>query len=173
VPSWECVDEIERPSHIQQKTMLTILLNGTREYKIAILPAAQKMKSRYFMERVLGPLTEVGYPESRKSHKRRVMRHFDKAPIHSTEEVQGHLTNLGFTKTEHPPYNLDLTPCDFFLFGAMKETFSGQRLESVEELFLAVEAFLIGVSADFLQNTFLEWEQRLRICCESGGECAE
>jgi hypothetical protein len=32
----------------------------------------------------------------------------------------------------------------------MKENFSGQRFESVEELFLAVEAFLRRLSADFL-----------------------
>jgi hypothetical protein len=55
----------------------------------------------------------------------------------------------------------------------MKENFTGQRFESVEELFLAVEAFLRGLSADFLQTVFLEWKRRLRICCESGGEYVE
>jgi hypothetical protein len=74
---------------------------------------------------------------------------------------------------EHPPYSLDPAPGDLFLFGAMKESLSGQRFESVQELFLAVEAFLRGLSADFLQIVFLEWERRLRICCESGGEYVE
>jgi hypothetical protein len=69
------------------------------------------------------------------------MLHFDNAPIHNTEEVQGHLTNLGFARMEHPPYSPDLALCDFFLFGAMRENLSGQRFESVEELSLAVEAF--------------------------------
>jgi hypothetical protein len=81
VPSWDDVDEIQRPSHFQQKMMSTVLFNRTREYKIAMLPAGQKMYSRYFMECVLGPLTEVCYPKGRKSHKRRVMLHFDNAPI--------------------------------------------------------------------------------------------
>jgi hypothetical protein len=69
-PSWDDVDEIERASHFQQKTRLTIFFNGTDEYKIAILPDGQKMDGRYFMECVLGPFTEVCCPEGRKSRKR-------------------------------------------------------------------------------------------------------
>jgi histone-lysine N-methyltransferase SETMAR len=136
--------------------MLIILFNGTGECKIAILPAGQKMNSRHFMECVLGPLMEVCYPEGRKSHRRRVMLNFDNTPIHNTENVHGHLTNLGFTRMEHPPYSPDLAPCDFFLFGSVKENFSRERFESIEEPFLAVEAFLRGISADFLQTAFLE-----------------
>jgi transposase len=74
---------------------------------------------------------------------------------------------------EHPPYSPDLTPCDFFLFRAMKKNLSGQRFESVEELFHALEALLRRLSTDFLQTVFLEWERRLPICCKSGGEYVE
>jgi hypothetical protein len=74
---------------------------------------------------------------------------------------------------EYPPHSPDLATCDFFLLGGMKDNFSRRRFKSVEELFLAVEALLRGISADFLQTVFLEWERRLRICCESGGEYVE
>jgi hypothetical protein len=74
---------------------------------------------------------------------------------------------------EHPPYSPNLAPGDFYLFGAMKENFSGQRFESVDELFFAVEAFLRGIPADFLRTVFLEWERRLRVCCEIRGEYVE
>jgi transposase len=125
------------------------------------------------MKYVLGPLTEVCYPEGRKSHQKRVMLQVDNAAIHNTEEIQGQLTNLGSTRTEHRPYSPDLAPCDLFLFAAMKENLLGQGFESVEELFLTVEAVLRGLSADFLQTVFLEWEQRLRTCCQSGGKYVE
>jgi hypothetical protein len=95
--------------------MLTIVFNGTCEYTIVILQAGQEMNSRYFMECVLGPLTEVCCPEGRKSHKRRVVLHFDNAPIHNTDEIQGHLMNLGFTKMEHPPYSPDPARCNLCL----------------------------------------------------------
>jgi hypothetical protein len=108
------------------------------------------------MECVLGTLAEVCYPESWKSHKRRVMPHFDNGPILMVEEVQEYLTNLGFTRMEHLSFSPNLAPCAFFMFGAMKENFSGQPFESFEELSLAVEAFLRGFFADLVQTIFLE-----------------
>jgi transposase len=101
---------------------------------MVILAPGQKMNSTYFIECVPGPLTEVCWPEGRKSHERRVMVHFDNAPIHNSEEVQEHLTNLGFKRMEDPTYSPDLAPYDFYLFGAVKENFSTQRFESVDEL---------------------------------------
>jgi hypothetical protein len=108
------------------------------------------MNSTYFVECVLGPLTEACYPAGRKSHERRVMAHFKSTPIHNTHEVQEHLSHLGFKSLYHPPDSPDLVPCGFFLFSVMKKTFSGQRFESVSERFLAVEGFVRGFSADFL-----------------------
>jgi hypothetical protein len=74
---------------------------------------------------------------------------------------------------EYPPDSPDLAPRDFLLFGPMKENFSGQPFESVGELFHAVEAFLRGSSAHFWQTVFVEWERRVRISCESGGDYPE
>jgi hypothetical protein len=108
------------------------------------------------MECVLRPLMEVCYPEGRKFHEKTVMVHFNNAPIHNTEEVQEHLTNLEFKRMKHQPYSPDLASGDFYLFGTMKNNFSRQRLESADKLCLAVEAFLRGLSADFLRK-ILVW----------------
>jgi hypothetical protein len=63
-PSWDDVDELEQPSHFQQKTTLTIVFNGTGEYNIALLPAGQKINNTYFTEYMRAPLTEVRSPEA-------------------------------------------------------------------------------------------------------------
>jgi hypothetical protein len=73
----------------------------------------------------------------------------------------------------HPAYSPDLALCDFFLFGAMKEHFSGMRFASVDEVFQGVEGFLRGLSADILQTVFAEWVRRLELCCEIGEEYVE
>jgi hypothetical protein len=44
--SWDDVDTIERQLDCQEKTMLTIVLNGTSDYKIVILPKGRKDKRR-------------------------------------------------------------------------------------------------------------------------------
>jgi hypothetical protein len=65
--------------------MFTAFFNGTRECKIAILPKGQKMNSAYFIESVLRPLAEICDPQGRGRCERRVMLHFDNAPVHNTE----------------------------------------------------------------------------------------
>jgi hypothetical protein len=73
----------------------------------------------------------------------------------------------------HPAYSPDLAPCDFFLFGAMKENFSGMRFANADELFQGVEDLLRGLSADTLYTVFEQWIRRLELCCESSGEHVE
>jgi hypothetical protein len=68
--------------------MFTIFFNGTGEYTITILPQGQKVNSMYFIESVLHPLTEICYPQGRGTHERRVMLHFDNAPVPNTERFE-------------------------------------------------------------------------------------
>jgi hypothetical protein len=153
--------------------MVTIFFTGTGECKIAILPQGRKMNITYFIGCVIQPLIEMCSPDGRKIHEKKVMLHFDNGLIHNAEGVQEHLTGLGFKRLEHPLYGLDLEPCDFFLFGAMKGDFWGQRFDSLDGLFDAGESFLGGLCADVLQTIFQEWIQHLRLCTQSGGESVE
>jgi hypothetical protein len=47
-----------------------------------------------------------------------------------------------FLHVPHPPYNPDLAPSDFWLFGYVKTGLVGQRFEEPEELLEAVTGFL-------------------------------
>jgi histone-lysine N-methyltransferase SETMAR len=154
IASWDSVDEIERPSHFRQKTMLTVFFNGTRECKIAILPKGQKVNGAYFIESLLRPLAEICYGQGRGTRERRVKLHFDIGPVHNIEGVRENPASFGFGRMAHPPYSPDLAPCNFFLFGALKQPFVGQHLATINDLLMSVEAFLRGLSADFLQTVF-------------------
>jgi hypothetical protein len=52
----------------------------------------------------------------------------------------------------------------------MKPAFAWQHFAIIDDLLMSVEAFLRGLSADFLQTVLQEWIQRLQLCCEGGGE---
>jgi hypothetical protein len=73
----------------------------------------------------------------------------------------------------HQPYSQDLAPCDFSLFGAMKQAFAEQHFATIDDLLMSVDAFLRGLSADFLQIVFQEWIRQLQIFCEGGEEYVE
>jgi hypothetical protein len=72
----------------------------------------------------------------------------------------------------HPPYGPDLALCDFFFqcneTGVHKATF-----RYIDDLFKSVDAFLRGLSADFLQTVFQKWIRQLQLCSEGGGKYAE
>jgi histone-lysine N-methyltransferase SETMAR len=119
------------------------------------------------------PLVETCSPDGSTIHERKVMPHFDNGPMHNAEGVQEHLTGLGFQRSEHPPYSLDLAPCDFFLFGAMKGNIWRPRFDSLDGIFDTGESFLGGLCADVLQTVFQEWIRHSRPCSESGGEYVE
>jgi histone-lysine N-methyltransferase SETMAR len=124
VTFWDEVDEIERPLHFHQKTMFAIFVNDTGEYKIAILTEGQKVNGTYFIECAPRPLTKICYPQSSGTHAKRVMMHFDNAPIHRTEGIQESMANFEFRRMEYLPYSPDLAPCNFFLLDAMKQSFA-------------------------------------------------
>jgi hypothetical protein len=171
--SWDDVNELERPSHFHQKTMFTVFFIGTGEYKIVIPPDGQKVNSAYFIESVMCPLAEICYPQGRGRRERRAMLRFDNAPAHTTERVRENLVSFGPRRMSHPSYSPDLAPCDFVLFGAMKQAFAGQQFVTINDILMSGEAFLRGLAGDFFQTAFQEWIRRLQLCFEGSGECVE
>ena len=60
--------------------------------------------------------------------------HLDNAPVHNSILVTDYLTKMGINTVPHPPYSLDLAPCDFCLFPKLR----GCRYETIEEMKEAV-----------------------------------
>ena len=60
--------------------------------------------------------------------------HLDNAPVHNSILVTDYLTKMDIKTLPHPPYSLDLAPCDFCLFLKLR----GCRYEIIEEMKEAV-----------------------------------
>jgi hypothetical protein len=80
---------------------------------------------------------------------------------------------LQLLQIEHPPYSPDLAPCDFFLFGYIKEMLKDQSFETQDELLEAIEAIVRENGQDLRQSTFRSWVHRLNECCRRGGDYVE
>ena len=55
----------------------------------------------------------------------------DNTPAHKSATVQEYLKESGLDVLDHPPYNPDLSPFDFWLFPRLKEMLVGHRVESL------------------------------------------
>jgi transposase len=58
----------------------------------------------------------------------------DKALVHSLLVVLQFLASAKTTVVPHPPYSLDLAPCEFFLFLKMKLKLKGRCFDIIEEI---------------------------------------
>ena len=66
------------------------------------------------------------------------------------------------------PQSLDLSPCDFFLWGCVKGlVFVPPLPANIEEMKQRITAALETVTKDMLQRVWHELEYRLDVCAES------
>jgi len=66
----------------------------------------------------------------------------DNARPHTAAHTVETLQNLKFEVLAHPPYNPELAPSDYHLFGPLKEALRGRRFTADQELKEAVHEIL-------------------------------
>lgn len=99
--------------------------------------------------------------------------HQDNAPSHCSHVVEDTTEKLGIELLPHAPYSPDLAICDFWLFPNLKNNLRGQRFESREELWVAMNKTLREMSRDGLQHVFRAWMDRWEKCKRSKGRYFE
>ena len=96
--------------------------------------------------------------------------HMDNAPCHNSRATREYLEENKVVRIDHPPYSPDLAPCDFYLFGYIKNTFANTVFNSVEDAVEEITAFVEGIPKKQLIAVFDEWRRRLQSCIERKGE---
>jgi len=101
------------------------------------------------------------------------MLHHDNCPCHTAISVIEFFVKKGIPVVPQPPYSPDLSPCDFFLFAKLKFHLKGRHFGTVENIEKAVTDQLKVIPVSDYQRCYDEWEQRLRNCVASQGNCFE
>jgi len=74
---------------------------------------------------------------------------------------------------EHPPYLLDLAPCDFFLFPKCKLVLQGRHFGDVTTIKSETTSLLKGLREEEFKGCFQQWKRRWDKCIVSNGEYFE
>ena len=90
---------------------------------------------------------------------KRILLHYDNASIHKNPQVLNHLKNRNIKLIPHPPYSPDISPCDFFLFGALKNHLEGFSSTNYEEVRCKVGRYLKSIPKERLENVMEEWKR--------------
>lgn len=115
------------------------------------------------------PISELKKVKKLKRNKRLCPLHYDNARCHVSQKVKKYLFNSPFSLIPYPPYSPDLSPCDFGLFGTMKNSFKGRSFDTEEDLLNAIDEFFAEKSPHFWLSIFESWIKRCEACITAKG----
>lgn len=150
-----------------KKVMLTIMFTKNKLLLIDLLPQGQSFNSDYFILNVLTPTLM----EFRKDYKRVHMKlHVDNCRVHNSKKTKNWLDENKIIRVPHPPYSPDLAPCDYFLFGYIKEKLIGLTFNEPTELLDEVMKIINEIPPNIMNNVFDSWITRCDDVINSDGE---
>jgi len=136
------------------------------------LPKGQIINMEHYSS-LLVQLTDILKEKCHRKVTKGVLFLHDNAPAHWALATQKKLAYLGFQFLDHPPYSLDLAPCDYHLFPELKKQMKGHHFSSNMEVIAAAETWLDGQPSEFFLSGLQKLEQRAKKCIELCGEYVE
>ena len=97
----------------------------------------------------------------------------DNATPHSANVTKALLDTFGWDVWEHPPYSPDLAPCDFHVFGPLKNKLAEQRYSTDEEVQAAVKEWCAGGGREFFKQGIQKLVSRYEKCKNLVGDYVE
>jgi histone-lysine N-methyltransferase SETMAR len=76
-----------------------------------------------------------------------------------------------WTAQEHPPYSPDLSPCDYHMFGPLKEALRPQRFDDDGHVENFTCKWPQTRPPSFYNSGIKKFPIRLQKCIEKGGNC--
>jgi histone-lysine N-methyltransferase SETMAR len=158
--------ETLRSSCRAQKVMVSIIWNFEGLWSLTILPQRKKFDTHFMETEVLGDWESVVRTARPMLGLAGSLLHMDNAPTH---HIDAELRRLGVTRLPQPAYSPDLSPCDFHLFGYIKEVLQGLTFDTEAQLRCQLDILMVAFNREARRRVFEEWKQRLQRCVASGG----
>ena len=99
--------------------------------------------------------------------------HHNNASAHTALSTKQFLVSKEITMLHHPPYSLDLAPCDFFLFPKLKGILKGTCFQGVKDVKTSMTRHLKTVTKEEFLQCFKVWSKRMEKCIKANGEYFE
>jgi histone-lysine N-methyltransferase SETMAR len=103
------------------KTMLTVFFTSRRLIVLEALPKGTTFTQHYFVSDILPHLDGEKLRYRRNNPGQEFSLHMDNSQCHNAKKITGKLQKKRITRAPHPPYSPDLSPCDFWFFGMVKQ----------------------------------------------------
>jgi hypothetical protein len=88
---------------------------------------------------------------------------------HDRGKIQEKFETKGLVPSPHPPYSLELSPCDFWFLGMAKRKMKDREFHTVQNILGHVMEIWNDLTFEDVQSVLLEWQMRLNRVIENGG----
>jgi hypothetical protein len=102
------------------------------------LPSDARFTQEYFINTILPDIVHERGQIFRRVHQGAVFVHMENSTCHLGRKVTGELKILRFDSVPNPPDSRDLSPCDFLLFGMLKQSVKDRVFQTIEEILYAI-----------------------------------
>ena len=136
-------------------------------------PAGQTVNTAYY-EKVLTQLIQAHIPKKPPEYQGgRWKLHQGNARPDVSKRMPEFFAKKKIELVLHPPYLLDLAPCNFYLFLIMKKYLKGRRFKSRDKIVAAVQAILKKLLKNGFPDIMAKWARRWEKCIALGGDYFE
>jgi hypothetical protein len=132
--------------------MVSAYFSGCGFVSVEFLPMEQKYNPQFFTETVLLYIEEKLAECHPKLRTTAVHIHVDNARPHTSKMSIEKIEGLGFILVPQPHHSTDLAPCDFFLFGSLKQHLEGKHFTREDQVITAVTELFDKIPFQTFQN---------------------
>ena len=114
--------------HSQVKVMLITIFDHQGMVHHKFVPQGQTVNQHFYKEVLTRLVNKICQKQRASWAGKTWILHHDNAPAHTALSAKQFLVSEETTMLHYPPYLLDLTPCDFFLFSKAERDSQGDTL---------------------------------------------
>ena len=163
---WYKTDKPKPRAEVQslrkKKFTLTVVWGACGIVCVKGLERPMPVNSEYFCNEILATSKEWCERRRRRQGVRSFIFHMDNARPHTSNQTKHYMTDNNMIRMEHPPYSPDLAPCDYYLFGHLKDHFADAVFEDEADAVRQISAWLRSISQRDRIAAIREWMRRLQ-----------
>jgi hypothetical protein len=148
-----------------QKTLLPICFPSWRLLVLKPLPKGTKFHEDYFIDTIFPGLYNEKRRISRKDGFPAFSADTDNSMCHNGNKISEKLAKRSIERAPHPLHSPDISPCDFWLFGMLKQKMKDREFQSQQAILSAVAKMRNDLTSEDIQRVFREWMERLTWVC--------
>jgi histone-lysine N-methyltransferase SETMAR len=152
------------------KTMLTVFFTSGRLIVLKALPKRTTFTQHYFISDILPDLDREKLRYRRKNPGQGFFLHTNNSKCHNAKKITENLQKKHITRAPHQLYSPELSPCDFWFFGMVKQKIKDREFCSAQEMLSSLSDAWSDHTFEDIQRVFFEWMDRLTWILENDGE---